>query len=586
MKITRTPVAPSLASLIFIIALSLLLVTPSGFSAAGQHASKAPVSLSLAGTLATPALTTTFTKFGIVAGGSDADSSILTGGVTPTGTITFYTYTDSACTKGQSQVGSQITVSGNGDYGPSQSVGYPSAGTYYWNAAYSGDSNNYGVTSPCETLTVIPPAPGLTSPPAAVCSIPTLFNLNSGWLSVDILIVLLAVILGGVIYAVSNILPVQRGERLKRITKFEIFQAFLSIIIIVALFGMSALACGAGALLVQQTAGGASSYTGASSSLFTYSDNYLGTLLFTNGVSLVSTIYTQSVNFVIASNVFIVLQAEANTFLPNAVGHVALSDIVSLSPDIQLSYVLKAYSDTSTGLFSALLVISFAPMLIIFLLLPIIQASALVVIVPVALVMRSLSFVGPKIREASNLFLAIAIGFYFILPLTIVFNSYVASCLGINIASPIAVACRGYPLAQYAQGYSFPAVPTSLFTSSGAELATTEATATCTSTSAGTACANQPFIFGIPASQIFQSYAGGPITSGAVYGQTAGDVLNSIWNAPQLVVNIGAKVAAYMFLGIVMLALDLAITVGFINGLGKGLNSMSSVFGVEPLFGD
>ena len=47
----------------------------------------------------------------------------------------------------------------DGAVGPSDAVVFPDAGTFYWQAAYSGDANNAPATSTCtdEVLTVTTP---------------------------------------------------------------------------------------------------------------------------------------------------------------------------------------------------------------------------------------------------------------------------------------------------------------------------------------------------------------------------------------------------------------------------------------------
>ncbi len=109
-----------------------------------------------------PTLTTTLANSGTISAGQpETDSATLSGGGTgsnkPTGTIKFFTYTNSACSQNQNLVSTTSSVSGDGTYGPSSSVSYPNAGTFYWDAQYSGDSHNNNYTSSCEVLTVTKP---------------------------------------------------------------------------------------------------------------------------------------------------------------------------------------------------------------------------------------------------------------------------------------------------------------------------------------------------------------------------------------------------------------------------------------------
>ncbi len=115
----------------------------------------------------TPALTTTATPSTITVGQPVADVAHLTGGVNPTGTITFKLYgpNDATCTG--TPVGSVTkTVSGDGDY-TSPTVTPTGAGTYSWVASYSGDANNVALSNGCaeasETVTITPATPALTT---------------------------------------------------------------------------------------------------------------------------------------------------------------------------------------------------------------------------------------------------------------------------------------------------------------------------------------------------------------------------------------------------------------------------------------
>ena len=71
------------------------------------------------------------------------DSATLTGGLTPTGTITFDLYAPRGVDGRDTEV---VTVSGNGTYTTPAGYTLPTTGTvigtYQWVASYSGDVNN------------------------------------------------------------------------------------------------------------------------------------------------------------------------------------------------------------------------------------------------------------------------------------------------------------------------------------------------------------------------------------------------------------------------------------------------------------
>ena len=100
----------------------------------------------------------------VSAGGAIADTATLSGGVNPTGTITFTLFGPNDATCAHAAVFTSVkAVSGDGDY-TSASFVANAVGTYRWVAVYSGDANNAGVTSACNAanesvvVTKAPPA--------------------------------------------------------------------------------------------------------------------------------------------------------------------------------------------------------------------------------------------------------------------------------------------------------------------------------------------------------------------------------------------------------------------------------------------
>ena len=109
---------------------------------------------------ASPAITTSVPQSRITFGQTSNDTATLSGGFSPTGSITFTVYyNDSACKAGSLVfTSSAVTVNGNGQYTSTPAFKPAKTGTYYWVAAYSGDSNNEAITAACgdsgETLNV------------------------------------------------------------------------------------------------------------------------------------------------------------------------------------------------------------------------------------------------------------------------------------------------------------------------------------------------------------------------------------------------------------------------------------------------
>jgi uncharacterized repeat protein (TIGR01451 family) len=99
---------------------------------------------------------------GVVGTGTTCDSATLSGSSNGTGTITF---TLTAPDSSTSQVGSPVTVNGNGTYSSPTCPLLAQVGTYTWHASYSGDGNNNGAidNGNNESVTSIPASPTLVT---------------------------------------------------------------------------------------------------------------------------------------------------------------------------------------------------------------------------------------------------------------------------------------------------------------------------------------------------------------------------------------------------------------------------------------
>lgn len=88
-----------------------------------------------------------------------------------TGTVTYTVYNNNLCTSGARSAGTKTVSSGNAPN--SDTLAFNSAGTFYWQAVYSGDQFNSAATSPCQgaVLTVLAtstPNPPATSTPGTI----------------------------------------------------------------------------------------------------------------------------------------------------------------------------------------------------------------------------------------------------------------------------------------------------------------------------------------------------------------------------------------------------------------------------------
>src|SRR2546430_215498 len=111
---------------------------------------------------ASPTIRTTLSATTITVGGSVSDSSTLAIFYKAIGTVIYGFFSGSTCTGPVTTVGTPVTVT-NGAVPNSAAQTFSSAGSFSWNAVYSGDANNNGATSPCEPLIVNKTTPTLST---------------------------------------------------------------------------------------------------------------------------------------------------------------------------------------------------------------------------------------------------------------------------------------------------------------------------------------------------------------------------------------------------------------------------------------
>ena len=111
-----------------------------------------------------PSVTTTLSGTSIAIGDSVHDSATLNGASSDAGgTVTYTVYSNDTCTQGAVSAGT-VTVT-NGVVPDSSAIQFNNAGTFYWQAVYSGDLKNNGAVSAClsEVLVVNPNTPAIST---------------------------------------------------------------------------------------------------------------------------------------------------------------------------------------------------------------------------------------------------------------------------------------------------------------------------------------------------------------------------------------------------------------------------------------
>ncbi len=102
---------------------------------------------------ASPTITPFLSSTAVAVGRSVTDSLTLSGGYQAGGNVAYEYFSGNTCAGTANPVGSPVTVT-SGVVPESASQFFVTPGSYSWNAVYSGDSNNNGATSQCQSLAV------------------------------------------------------------------------------------------------------------------------------------------------------------------------------------------------------------------------------------------------------------------------------------------------------------------------------------------------------------------------------------------------------------------------------------------------
>jgi hypothetical protein len=135
------------------------------YSGDSTQASSTATPFALTVTKSTPSLSTVLSATTVPLGSNVSDQAILTGGFPlagVTGTVTYKLFPNVACLAGTGTVISTVNIGPSDSVPPSAQVSPVVAGSYSFNATYSGDLKNNAVTSVCEPFSVVP-APTFTS---------------------------------------------------------------------------------------------------------------------------------------------------------------------------------------------------------------------------------------------------------------------------------------------------------------------------------------------------------------------------------------------------------------------------------------
>jgi hypothetical protein len=381
-----------------------------------------------------------------------------------------------------------------------------------------------------------------------VCSLTGGTTYVNSWLSINITVILISLLIGAFIYSLSKIMPSRFSAKVKSAVMSEITQAFIGVIIIMILLALSSTACNISASISQQLAQ-------TSLSPFQYADYYIGNLSTNTGLGMLSRVYTLSIEYSIEATI---LDSTYGAFLNNfANGYTYSNPFMSISfaPSFALGKVMKILSDTYLVVFSTLLIIVIGMLFIQWLLIPVLQYTAFTVVLPVALVMRSFGFVGGNLRNTANAFLAIAIAAYLVYPLMVAFDAYAVNW----------IFSTSNPTYQYLQfETNLPKYSTSTFFSQ---------------------MPSSSLISGNPATAT--SFTNSYLSSASISINplvALGSVIANAATAPLTTDALTSEIAKFIFVGVFMFAINVAVTAGLAMGIARGLNG--GVEGASQFWGN
>ncbi len=363
---------------------------------------------------------------------------------------------------------------------------------------------------------------------------------TSAWVGISYTVVLTGMLIASAMFAIASFMPGETRSRFQEMAKAELVQLIISAFIIAVLMAFSATICNVVATESQQL-------TGTSMQPFQYAEYFIGNLSQNTGLRLLSYIYTASMTYSITAKVFQILPIYSipYTTLSKTIGSTSLE--ITPKAGVSLATPYAAMSSVYMDLFSPLLTISIGMLFIMYLLLPIIQYAAFAIVLPVALILRSIAYTGggSGLRTAANSILAIAIAFYFIYPLTIALDHYMVNQI-FTPANP-----------EYAflhQKVDLNTIPQSFFSSSSY------------TTNTNSLLPISPYSSTLQLPSIYTMFQY-MISMGIFQGYSF------LFTVPSEVQYVITMLGQFIFIAIFLFAIDLTITIAFAMSLFKALES-------------
>ncbi len=363
---------------------------------------------------------------------------------------------------------------------------------------------------------------------------------TSAWVGTSYTVILAGMLVASAMFAIASAMPGDTRSKFQEMAKAELVQLLIGAFIIAVLMAFSATICNIVAAESQQL-------TGTSMQPFQYAEYFIGNLSQNTGLRLLSYLYTASMTYSITAKVFQLLPTYALPYsatLYKSIGTTTFK--ITPKASISLATPYAAISSLYMDLFSPLLTIAIGILFIMYLLLPILQYAAFAVVLPIAIIMRSIAYTGggPGLRAAANSILAVTIAFYFIYPLTIALDHYMVNQI-FTPANP--------EYAYLHQKVDLNSIPKSFFTSTAYTGSTNNIPISPYSTN-----------FQLPSLySMLQAFVSMGIFQGYSF----------LFTVPSEVQYVVALLGQFIFIAIFLFAIDLTITIAFAVSLFKALES-------------
>ncbi len=400
---------------------------------------------------------------------------------------------------------------------------------------------------------------GSSYTPPTACALYGASDYTNNWIGINFLVIAIGLLITSMVLVFARLLPRSVSSRVTEMSKTEITQLMLGAVIVIVLLSFTTFAC--------STVGNLSSkLTGQTMDPFTYADYYIGNLTFNTGLSLLSEVYSDSISLSVASRIIPVLTSTAgsNGYISGSRVVQVLQGLkfttasgrpfVAIGPNFDPSVPLALLADEYLVIFSTVIVTSIGTLMLQYILIPFIRYTAFAVLLPVALILRSIAYSGyggNGLRSAANVFIAVAIAAYLVYPLAVAFDSYMIHWIFTSCSATITSGCN--PNFSYLNtAYTVRSIQPNSYFSGISGYASN-------SVGAGVS---------IPSS------LSSPLSPLYLYTQLAGfNTIEMIFTAPYITIDLVRTMSQYVFTAVILFALNFAVTIGFAMSLTKALNN-------------